>query len=252
MTIQYASDLHLEFPENRKYIQDYPLTPVGDILILAGDVVPFVQMDQHQDFFSYVSDHFQTTWWIPGNHEYYHGDITAKSETFCENIRSNVHLVNNYTSNHHGVRFIFSTLWSMIRPVNQWQVWQGLNDFKLISNGHHKLSVDDFNVLHQDSRSFIGHELQRPFAGRTVVTTHYVPTLLHYPEKYKADKLNDAFAVELEGLIQDTKPDCWIFGHHHHNQDAFVLGSTRLLTNQVGYVRRNEHSRFKHDKIITI
>ena len=38
MKIQYASDLHLEFAENRNFIEAGGIEPVGEVLVLSGDV----------------------------------------------------------------------------------------------------------------------------------------------------------------------------------------------------------------------
>jgi len=117
MLLQYASDLHLEFPANKAFIKKHTLQPVGDVLVLAGDIVPFSVMDKHGDFFSYVADNFETTYWLPGNHEHYHFDIAEKSGVLDEAIRSNVFLVNNTSVVYENAKLIFSTLWSKIVSV---------------------------------------------------------------------------------------------------------------------------------------
>ena len=96
MIIQYCSDLHLEFSQNKKFIAKHPLIPRGDMLLLAGDIVPFTEIEEQADFFNYIADNFKITYWVPGNHEYYHSNILYRSGTIKEAIRSNVFLVNNY------------------------------------------------------------------------------------------------------------------------------------------------------------
>ena len=87
MKIQYASDLHLEFLENKSFLTHRPLQAIGDVLILAGDIVPFAVIDRHKDFFSYISDHFEISYWIPGNHEYYYFNMKDKKTILNEKIK---------------------------------------------------------------------------------------------------------------------------------------------------------------------
>lgn len=250
--LQYASDLHLEFPANKEYLSLQPLQPVGDILVLAGDIVPFAVLDKHLDFFSYVSDHFQTTYWLPGNHEYYHFDIAEKSGVLNESIRSNIFLVNNTSVVHEKTKLIFSTLWSKISPSYQWQIERRLNDFHLIRHKDHRFSAEHYNQLHAESLTFIQDELNSNDFEKTAVFTHHCPTFLNYPEHHKGDVLNEAFAVELHDFIELSKIACWVYGHHHTNTPEFMIGNTHLITNQAGYVQRNEHQLFETDKLIEI
>lgn len=252
MAIQYASDLHLEFPINKEFLNRNPFQPEADVLVLSGDIVPFVLINKHQDFFDYLSDHFKVTYWLPGNHEYYHFDIAQKSGVLHEAIRSNVFLVNNTSIVHDYVQLIFSTLWSHIGPGSQWQIERSLNDFHVIKNNGYRLSTEQYNQLHNESIKFLTDELNESTANQVAVFTHHCPTFFHYPEQYKDSILNEAFAVELFNLIESSRINSWVYGHHHSNTPEFQIGTTRLLTNQLGYVQRNEHLLFERDKVIEL
>ncbi|MBI9068973.1 MAG: metallophosphoesterase [Salinivirgaceae bacterium] len=252
MIIQYASDLHLEFPDNKEFLKQNPIQPFGDVLLLAGDIVPFHLLDKHLDFFKVLSKNFKTTYWIPGNHEYYYSDVNEKSGSFIEEIQKNVFLVNNHAVVHDDVKFIFSTLWSQINPGNEWHIERGMSDFRVIKNGDYRFSAPKFNELHQTSANFINQELSENHVNKSVVVTHHVPTLMNYPEEYKTSVLNSAFAVELFDTIETLQPDVWIYGHSHVNTPDFNIGKTRLLTNQLGYVMHGEqklHSTQKYIKL---
>jgi hypothetical protein len=64
--IQYCSDLHLEFYENSQLLKTHPIKAVGDILLLAGDIVLFSEMEKHKAFFDDLSERFKVVYWIPG------------------------------------------------------------------------------------------------------------------------------------------------------------------------------------------
>jgi predicted phosphohydrolase len=252
MNIQYCSDLHLEFPENKAFLKENPLLPVGNILLLAGDIVPFAVMDKHNDFFDYVADNFELTYWIPGNHEYYYSEITQRSGAFSENIRCNVVLLNNKAVVHNKTRFVFSTLWSRITPARQFQIERSISDFQVIKYSGNRFSTDRFNQLHADCMNFIQPELEEFFDGTTLVVSHHMPSFMNYPPKYKGDVLNDAFAVELHDLIEQTQPQYWIYGHVHANATDFNIGNTKLLSNQLGYVRHGENTHFLPDLVLEV
>ena len=252
MTIQYCSDLHLEFTQNKKYLTKNPLNPKGEILLLAGDIVPFEVMDEHNDFFDYLSDNFTTTYWLPGNHEYYNYDIDNRSGVVMESIRENVFLINNKVIQLDEVRLVFSTLWSQISPDNFLPIKYRMNDFSAIKKSGESFTPADFNTLHQQCKTFIVEALAQQTNTATIVVTHHIPTLLNYPAKYKRDGFNEVFAVELFNLIEQSNVDYWLYGHHHFNTPAFKIGNTTLLTNQLGYIKFKENIGFKNDAVIVI
>ncbi len=250
LNIQYVSDLHLEFTENENFLNKFPIRPVGEILILAGDIVPLVRLDDFNYFFDQLSNDFEAVFWIPGNHEYYHSDLGLKCSSFKEKIRNNVWFLNNQEIIFEKFRLIFSTLWSHISLQNALLIQQSLNDFRMIKFKGKPFTPELFNSLFEENHKFIKNRLQQKSELKTVVVTHHVPTLLNYPKKYRNSSINEAFAVELYNLIETQQPNYWIYGHHHFNTTDFRIGNTQMLTNQLGYVAYNEHRSYKADKLI--
>lgn len=252
MKIQYCSDLHLEFPENKKFIDRHPLEPVGEVLLLAGDTLPFSLHKKEKAFIDYVADNFEAVYWIPGNHEYYHYDISTVTDPLLEQLRPNVWLVNNQCITYKSVNLICSTLWSKINIVNALDIQRSVSDFFAIAWKGQKFTTRQFNELHDSCISFLQKAVAENAGGKNIAVTHHVPTLYNYPEKYRNSPLNEAFAVELLDFIHDSGVAYWIYGHHHSNTAPFTIGNTTMLTNQFGYVQKREHKTFKTNACIEV
>lgn len=250
MKIQYCSDLHLEFPMNKKYVEKHPIELVGDILILAGDILPFELHKKQTAFIDYIADHFEMVYWIPGNHEYYGYDLATVTDPLLEKLRSNVWLVNNQAVNYKNVNFICSTLWSKINVVNALDVQRRVSDFFAIQWQGEKFTTRQFNQLHNQSVRFLEKAVTEKSGGTSIVITHHVPTLNQYPAKYRNSPISDAFVTELYDLIYDSGAAYWIYGHHHCNTPAFMVGTTIMCTNQLGYVHHGEHRKFNAKAVI--
>jgi predicted phosphohydrolase len=244
MTLQYASDLHLEFPENRIFLQKHPIEAKASTLVLAGDIVPFRNLAKHVDFFRALADQFDQVYWLPGNHEYYGADITERSGTVDEVILPNIRLVNNVAVTQANTRLLFSTLWSRIDQLNEGALRRGMADYHAIRRKNGPLLPSHTTRLHEECLRFLQRAFRQSFDGPTVVVTHHVPTFLHYPEQFIGDVLNQGFATELHELIADSNASAWIYGHHHRNMAPYMIGNTQMVTNQLGYVRMGEHDSF--------
>ena len=251
MKIQYCSDLHLEFDQNNNYLLRKPLPVTGDILILAGDIVPLHDEYLNNPFFSFLADHYEKIFWVPGNHEFYHKDLIDFSDSYNISLRSNLNIVHNIDLQYENIHFIFSTLWSEISNSNARIIEGGVSDFSCITFNNRKFRASDFNNLHEGSLRFIEQSLNNK-TGKTVIVTHHLPSGLCNSPAHNNSIVNEAFCVDLTEFIRTCNASFWIYGHSHFNQKPLYIGNTIMLTNQLGYVHCNEHGTFKPDAYFAI
>ena len=236
------SDLHLELTDNSKYIKHNELPVTGDVLVLAGDIFylrnDVVPMGR---FWKWASANYRQVLIVPGNHDYYgRYDVMTKGMQWSWKFKENVGYYQNQVVRIDNVDFILSTLWSHIPPMDEYAVSHGLNDFyQTLYNGH-RLTVDDYNRMHQFCLDFIKRSVAESTAEKIVVVTHHLPTRQVVAPQHQDSLINSAFATELGEFIANARIDVWIYGHSHTNIDA-TIGKTKIVSNQLGYVFYDEH-----------
>src|SRR5574344_1235494 len=168
------------------------------------------------------------------------GDVLAYGDSWSREILPNVHYYQNKVVRIDNVDFILSTLWSHIRPEDEYFVHRVMNDFRQILYNGRRFTPADFTADHEKCLDFIKQSVAESTAKRIVVVTHHLPSMAVVSPEHKGSLLNSAFATELGNYIADSRIDAWIFGHSHANEEA-IIGNTRLVCNQLGYVHYNEN-----------
>ncbi len=254
MKIQYASDLHLEFGVNSVLMREYPLIPVGEVLVLVGDIGYLGdEATTRHPFWDWASDNFQEVIVIPGNHELYrHFDINTLGEGWELYLRHNVRYVYNKVIHLDDTTdLIASTLWSEISPENGYITQRTISDFHLIKDGEKTLTWERFNEEHRKCRIFIEKAVSNSRAEKIIVATHHVPSFALMAPEFNGSPINGAFTSELGDLITDSRVNYWIYGHSHRNITK-LIGNTQFVCNQLGYIKALEHLTFKTDSVIDL
>ena len=249
LKIQYASDLHLEFPENTAHMQAHPLEVTGDVLVLAGDIHvlgagPF----ELHPFMQWCAQHFQRIFIVPGNHEYYAGhDLATTLHNWKLPVLPNVSFVNNRSVVIGDTELFFTTLWSRIPPQDEMLVNRHLNDCHRMIYREQPFQACHYGEVHQLCLDWLDTALRASAAVHRVVVTHHCPIVLEDP-RYESNGLTWAVVVPLERFIESHH-----IGHTHYNGGrGLTVGDTTLHTNQLGYVKAGIEAGFAHNAVITL
>ena len=254
MKVQYASDLHLEYYDNSVFLARGPFRVTGDILVLAGDILPLIELESYQEhrFFDWCSSSYRQTLLVPGNHEYYHSDIGLFPDAWRLRLRDNVTMYENGTVVIDDVEFILSTLWSHI-PMSKWlTLKKGMSDFTLIRHNGKPFTAMTYNALHERDFGFIKDAVAASKARHKVVVTHHVPSRLLVAPEFRGSSLESGFTVDLTDYIENSSVDLWVYGHSHRSIEA-TIGKTRMVSNQIGYIAYGEYKRsFSGDRFVDL
>lgn len=189
---------------------------------------------------------------VPGNHDYYHFRLDGEHilRELCSD--AGAHLAQKEEIWVGATRILCCTLWTDFALAGDVQGATGtasrvMNDYRMIRTGiepglpferqdTRPITPRDTLALHLDHRRWLEAALREPhFAGpegRTVVVTHHGPS--RSTVVGEIDDLTPAFHSNLDGLIRETQPHAWFFGHSHRRCGAQV-GGTVIKNVSLGY-----------------
>lgn len=244
MKLHILSDLHLETAP-----MEAPRTG-ADVVVLAGDI------DNGAEGVRWAKRAFsQPVLYVPGNHEPYDGEYhEVQSALRAAAQGTNVELLECGERVISGVRFLGCSLWidfSLVPAEKRPAVIEASRkfnpDYRAIQFGVRSYAPEDAIAIHREHRAWLEARLCAPFAGTTVVITHFAPHPGSIAPTYATHPANPGFVVDLEHLMGTAA--LWIHGHTHTAFDYRVRG-TRIVCNPRGYP--NERTGFRADLVVTV
>jgi predicted phosphodiesterase len=225
-------------------------TAVGcDLMILAGDIDKgTASVDYAEQVATFCNCPVIL---VPGNHEYYRLNITSALPAMRERAAATngkVHLLDEDRLDLElkGRRFAIlgATLWTDYclngidnKARSMQAIDKGLNDHRLIRFREGRFRPMDAFALHRKARDWLRQSgpVARQESDAEIVVTHHAPTPQANAPQYQGGILSPAFASDMEAEVAELGADLWVSGHTHFDHD-FMLGRTRMLSHQRGYM----------------
>jgi len=231
MKIQFVSDIHLEIRPNsfRRFLR-----PVGDILVLAGNIGrPFQRI--FEQFLHWCSLKFPIVVFVPGNHEYYGSSISkvnSKLQIVCK--KYGVYYLEKDLLEIPELNLVIlgTTLWSDIPHENSFDVLRSVEDYRSIYGWSPRIVEEHYmaskNWLTQQIDFYKFHNPEYDI----IVVTHHAPEISHtISPDFLEEPESCSYASNCTDLMKGVK--LWFYGHTQYNND-FTIGKTQVLSNQRG------------------
>jgi len=222
---------------------------------------------------------------VPGNHEYDNLDwdeAHARLKATC--LRLGIRWLEREVIEMSGVRFIGSTLWSdfdALGPLAGQALPDPLTE-KIPAHFSHPNSPYTRQLKARDKafraanhylrktgtqrqgqpwlaeavreealrcQDWLREALAAPFAGPTVVVTHFAPSLLSADPRYGLTPGTAGFCNALDPLLAQAQ--LWLHGHLHCRMDYTHQGC-RVVANPLGYARKGEQAQFVPTFVVSL
>ena len=247
MRIALYSDLHRECATYESQLWKPPTLDV-DAVVLAGDI------GSHTRGLSWASTAFQQpVVYVAGNHEYYDAHLGLLAELQKSAWEhAGAYFLERKTFELAGVRFLGCTLWSGFdlhggakADACMAVARRDINDYWMIrAKGGKNLEPRDTQKLHRAAVRWLDEELAKPFAGKTVVVTHFAPHRDCVAPGHQDSDVSPYFVTDLSRLMEKHRIDVWCHGHTHTNNDFIAEGGCRVVSNQLGYPLKRSRTKF--------
>ena len=233
--IAYASDIHLDCLPKAEYDNRINLINQieADYLVLAGDISNYRDYKFH---FSQMKPKVKKIIYVLGNHEFYRCDLLES--WFCDEEISHVHLLeigNPYITDE--VSFVGDTLWTDVPKSMEYDIFNFMNDYRMIRYNTKCITVDDTNHFHNTQKTWLlNNDLPNVGDSKVVMVSHHSPSFKGVSAKYVGHRANHAFHSDVldEFLNYEFPIVKWIHGHTHDKLN-YNYGGVNVLCNPWGY-----------------
>ena len=244
MRLQLLSDLHLETEQ-----YDPQPAPGAELLVLAGDI------DSRWLGLERFAGWPQPVLFVAGNHEFDGRDLDVAMPALRQRCGElGITLLereSQVVTDERGrrVRFVATTRWcdfDLFGAARRPKAMRAATYFMDIMQATRAGLPFDAVAVRAEAlacRAWLEAELMRTGGewDRTVVVTHFAPSLRSADPRYGAQNGTASFCNADDDLI--ARADLWLHGHLHCAQDYLVPragGSTRVVCNSRGHERRGE------------